>query len=150
MILSGHITASYSLISNTSSYSRSTMTGALKKLAEYAPDLKESHIPAAESDRAIRYHHDRIPPGNVFKAVDNFLDLSHRRGTHFLEFLTEGTQNEIEPFLEIITALLRRGIVGTEYLELNNRPYRTFLATRLTGSYSKLPVYNKPDIDQKI
>lgn len=86
----------------------------------------------------------------VYQAVNNFLDLSHRHGEHFFDFLRNSDDEERNAFIEMVTALIQKGIYGTEYLDLNGQPYRTFVSTKLVDPYSRLSMYRQPDIDYKV
>jgi len=68
--------------------------------------------------------------GGAFGAVDAVFDLSGRRGDLFGRYAALGKEDR-EAFLQITASLLKQGIVGTETLRVDGRPYQTDVTTRL-------------------
>jgi len=68
---------------------------------------------------------------SAFDAVDRFLDLNSDNRLSFLNYPDIENNEEFKTFIKIIANLIKNGIVGYEYLKVNNRPYRSFLSTQI-------------------
>lgn len=80
-------------------------------------------------------------------AVDVVLDLSS--GARDLLGVVYGLPKEsLEEFLKLSAALLEQGIVGTETLEVQGEPYKSFVSARMANSHLRdAPIYREgPEI----
>lgn len=80
---------------------------------------------------------------NIFSAVDNYLDINKSGDFLFSSVLLHGKERDSETYLKILSKLLKKGIVGYEYLDVGNRPYKSFITTRIGDSRlsGKKPYY---------
>ena len=86
-----------------------------------------------------------LTAGGAFGAVDAVFDLSGRRGDLFGRYAALGKEDR-ESFLQVTASLLKQGIVGTETLQVNGRPYRSDVTTRLGDErLRRAPIYRSPD-----
>lgn len=83
--------------------------------------LKNQHISGETASR----------PFSAFDAVDRFLDLNSDNRFSFLNDPNIAKNEDFMTFVKIITNLIKNGIVGYEYLKVNNRPYKSFLSTQI-------------------
>ena len=68
------------------------------------------------------------------RTADKIFDLGFsNRFDYIVPLLSAGKKGrqKINPLLNIISSLLKKGIVGYEYLDVNNRPYKSFITTRI-------------------
>jgi len=86
---------------------------------------------------------------DLFKAVDEYLNLSHRNLNNLFEIFNSQNLEDIQEILNIINQLIKHGIVGYEYLEIRNRPYKCFISTGLVTPFSRAKIYRKPDLKNK-
>lgn len=63
----------------------------------------------------------------VFNRVDNFLDFGTTKNFDFSNFDKE----EMKSFLKVMSTLMKKGIVGYEYYEVNGKIEKHFLTTSL-------------------
>jgi hypothetical protein len=63
----------------------------------------------------------------VFNRVDNFLDFGSSKNLDFSHFSDE----EMESFLKVMSTLMKEGIVGYEYYEVNGRIEKHFMTTSI-------------------
>ena len=63
----------------------------------------------------------------VFNRVDNFLDFGSSKNLDFSNFSKE----EMESFLKIMSTLMKKGIVGYEYYEVNGKIEKHFMTTSI-------------------
>jgi len=68
---------------------------------------------------------------SAFDAVDRFLNLNSNNRFSFLKYPNIEKNEDFMTFVKIITGLIKNGIVGYEYLKVNNRPYKSFLSTQI-------------------
>lgn len=88
------------------------------------------------------------PSFSAFDSVDRFLDLNSDNRFSFLSNPNINKNEDFMTFVKIITNLIKNGIVGYEYLKVNNRPYKSFLSTRIGDQnlYGK-KVYKNPSLN---
>lgn len=87
---------------------------------------------------------------DLFKAVNEHLNLSHRKLKNLFKIFNSQNSEDIQEILKAISRLIKHGIVGYEYLEIRNQPYKSFIFTGLVYPFSKAKIYRKPDLEQKI
>lgn len=63
----------------------------------------------------------------VFNRVDNFLDFGSTKNLNFDSFSKE----EMESFLKVMSTLMKKGIVGYEYYEVNGKIEKHFMTTSI-------------------
>ncbi|MFN3195449.1 MAG: hypothetical protein ACE364_05830 [Chlorobiota bacterium] len=63
----------------------------------------------------------------VFNRIDNFLDFGSSKNLDFSHFSDE----EMESFLKVMSTLMKEGIVGYEYYEVNGRIEKHFMTTSI-------------------
>lgn len=63
----------------------------------------------------------------VFNRVDNFLDFGTTKNLDFSNFDKE----EMKSFLKVMSTLMKKGIVGYEYYEVNGKIEKHFMTTSL-------------------
>lgn len=63
----------------------------------------------------------------VFNRVDSFLDFGSTKNLDFSNFSKE----EMNSFLKVMSSLMKKGIVGYEYYEVNGRIEKHFMTTSL-------------------
>lgn len=83
------------------------------------------------SSSAARKGDDRLAAADAAEAVDAALDLSASGGRG-----SAGRYADLDPgartsFLDMLSTLLSRGVVGTETVEVNGEAYVSYLPTRL-------------------
>ncbi|MFO8032779.1 MAG: hypothetical protein R6U22_09570 [Desulfohalobiaceae bacterium] len=67
----------------------------------------------------------------VFDAADSFFDLSSRKRLHgYLGLNTE----ERQAVAETVGELAKRGHIGYEILDIQDRPYKSFISTKMADS----------------
>lgn len=71
-----------------------------------------------------------LPTGALFDAVGVVLDLS-MEGRDLLGAYASLNPSDRAAFVDMLAGLLARGIVGTETVSIDNRPYQTDVVTRL-------------------
>jgi len=78
------------------------------------------------------------------KIIDKFFNLGYS-GRQIIPLSTEAESDE--NVLKLVSNLLKRGIVGYEYLEINKKPYKSFISTRI-GNFplSKAKLYKKNNL----
>ena len=100
----------------------------------------------------LKFPSENFSPNRVdlFRAVNEYLNLSHRNLNNLFEIFNSQNSEDIQETLDIINRLIKHGIVGYEYLEIRNRPYKCFISTGLVSPFSRAKIYRKPDIEQRI
>lgn len=100
----------------------------------------------------LKFPSENFSPNRVdlFRAVNEYLNLSHRNLNNLFEIFNAQNSEDIQETLDIINRLIKHGIVGYEYLEIRNRPYKCFISTGLVTPFSRAKIYRKPDIEQRI
>jgi len=100
----------------------------------------------------LKFPSEKFSPNRVdlFRAVNEYLNLSHRNLNNLFEIFNAQNSEDIQETLDIINRLIKHGIVGYEYLEIRNRPYKCFISTGLVSPFSRAKIYRKPDIEKKI
>lgn len=63
----------------------------------------------------------------VFNIVDSFLDFGSTKNLDFSNFSKE----EMNSFLKVMSSLMKKGIVGYEYYEVNGKIEKHFMTTSL-------------------
>jgi len=63
----------------------------------------------------------------VFNRVDNFLDFGSSKNLDFSHFSDE----EMESFLKVMSTLMKEGIVGYEYYEVDGKIEKHFMTTSI-------------------
>lgn len=63
----------------------------------------------------------------VFNRVDNFLDFGTTKNFDFSNFNKE----EMKSFLKVMSTLMKKGIVGYEYYEVNGKIEKHFMTTSI-------------------
>jgi len=63
----------------------------------------------------------------VFNRVDNFLDFGTTKNFDFSSFNKE----EMKSFLKVMSTLMKKGIVGYEYYEVNGKVEKHFMSTSI-------------------
>ena len=81
---------------------------------------------------------------NLFGAIDEYLNLSHRKFDNFYKLIKSPESENTQKILNSINTLIKHGIIGYEYLDIRNRPYKSFITTKLVSPYSKAKIYRKP------
>ena len=71
------------------------------------------------------------PSFSAFDAVDRFLNLNSDNRFSFLRYPDIAKNEDFMTFVKTIANLTKNGIVGYEYLKVNNRPYKSFLSTQI-------------------
>ena len=109
-----------------------------------AGNISQDSLPSAIPGRL------RLPFGkyasnktSLLHSVDNYLNLSHRNTYELFEAFTSPESENRTQTLNTISKLAKRGIIGYEYLDLNNKPYKSFISTGMVQPYSKLKIYRK-------
>lgn len=67
---------------------------------------------------------------NPYRSVERLMNLGSDR-SYILDSMVHSDDEEYSTYLKIITNLLKKGVVGYEYLEVNNRPYKSFITTSI-------------------
>ncbi len=94
----------------------STLMGRVERWAEAAPFQEIAAF-------------DRQVASDPYTAVEQALDLS-KRGRNLIGTLGHLTDDDLHEFLSILARVLQRGIVGFEELDVDGRPYKSFITTR--------------------
>ena len=109
-----------------------------------AGNVSENRLPAYIPDRlklsSGKYTHNET---SLLHSVDNYLNLSHRNTYELFKVFTSPESGNKTQILSTISKLAKRGIIGYEYLDLNNKPYKSFISTGLVQPYSNLKTYRK-------
>ncbi|MCP4725126.1 MAG: hypothetical protein GY863_08825 [bacterium] len=108
--------------------------GILKQLSE--------KFPLSGRSSSIKDQESKFDP---FDTAEKFLNLSSSDKMDFLHNFSEIDKKDFEQFVKIIRNLIRHGIVGYEYLDHKNSPYKSFITTRIgdTRLYNKKLYRNK-------
>jgi len=72
---------------------------------------------------------EELREADVIGAVDDFLDLSGGPRDIF-RALGSMDDADVDAFLQMLAQLLKSGVMGTEMLEVNGEPYKSFIVTR--------------------
>ena len=83
---------------------------------------------------------------DLFGTIDEYLNLSHRKLDNFYKIIKSSKSKNTQTILNSINKLIKHGIVGYEYLDVKNQPYKSFISTRLISPYSKYSKYTKTKI----
>ncbi|MFC1731242.1 hypothetical protein ACFL6I_12985 [candidate division KSB1 bacterium] len=67
-------------------------------------------------------------PGSIHMA-DRLFNLGAKNRFIIQNRYTIDNNRELKTSLKIISSLLKKGVVGYEYLEVNGRPYKSFVTT---------------------
>ena len=95
------------------------------------PDENHKLLKIEHNSNQNSYGKSISPPFSAFDAVDNFLDLNSDTRFSFLQYPDIVNNEDFKTFVKIIVNLIKNGIVGYEYLKVNNRPYKSFLSTQI-------------------
>ena len=76
-----------------------------------------------------------------YAAIEEYLNLSHRDISKIYQFLSEGSREDLDEFAGMINRLIKKGIVGYEFLEINERPHKSFLSTNFVKPFSRARFY---------
>ncbi len=68
-------------------------------------------------------------PESKFSAVDRIFNLGSENRFSLLQSI--GDKDELESTLQTISKMIKKGIVGYEYLDINNKPYKSFITTSI-------------------
>ena len=111
----------------------------------------ENKTPGTNIPGQLNLPDDKLPPHSfdLYGAVNEYLNLSHRKLNNLFGIINTADKEDLNTFFSMIQKLTKRGIVGYEYLNINNRPYKSFISTSLLQPYSKAKIYRKPDLDAK-
>ena len=63
----------------------------------------------------------------VFDRVDNFFDVGSTKNMDFSDF----SKKEMESFLKVLSSLMKEGIIGYEYYEVDGKVEKYFLTTSI-------------------
>ena len=112
----------------------------------------QSEIPERLKLSAKDIQKKYLPPEkpNLLDSIDEYLNLSHRKLNNFFKIIESPKSEETDKILKTINKLIKRGVVGYEYLNIKNRPYKSYLSTGLVSPYSHAKIYRKPDLNQKL
>ena len=80
----------------------------------------------------------------VWRKIDNFFDFGSSKGLNFNDF----SKQELEQYLSTMSKLLKKGIIGWKYYEVNGQIEKHFIVTsigdqRLSNAIPKK--WNKPN-----
>ena len=84
-----------------------------------------AHTNRPAADKSVTFQNS---PGIV---VHDFFDLNSKRRLEFFYMLGQKSGDELNTITKLIAALLKKGIVGYEYLNVNNKPYKSFITTQI-------------------
>ena len=93
----------------------------INNIDSYNNKIDFNHI--LEEERTSLINDTPTTQSKVWKAVDNYLDL----GTNTTFFSADLSKEEIQQSLKIIAKLIKKGIVGYNYYEVNGRIEKHFL-----------------------
>lgn len=79
----------------------------------------------------FRTHHKQSTRTFPKGLVNDFSDLSSKNRLKFIFELSRKNDDEFKTMSRIIASLLKTGIVGYEYLDVRNKPYKSFITTRI-------------------
>jgi len=78
------------------------------------------------------------PENSLIKTIDDFFNLGNEKRDMF-SITPHDSQS-----LKLISNLLKKGIVGYEYLDIKNKPYKSFVTTRIgSDNLSDAKLYKK-------
>ena len=86
--------------------------------------------PQKSPDLFRTFHRDKSRTFPKY-SINDFLDLSSRNSLEFIFDLSRKKNDKFETMSRIIASLLKKGIVGYEYLDVRNKPYKSFITTRI-------------------
>lgn len=118
---------------------------AMRFVSRYAiGNLSENETPAEVPDR-LQLSQDKYSSTeqSFISSVDNYLNLSHRDSAALFDDFTAPDSENKTAMLKTISNLIKRGIVGFEYLDLNDRPYKSYASTGMVKPASDLKIYRK-------
>ena len=87
----------------------------------------------------------RVDGPGVWYVLDRALDLGDSRG--LLQTLGEMSREEAERALKALAELLRRGVVGYEYREVNGQPQKVFVEVAMGSDLHRAPLVRRGLID---
>ena len=113
--------------------------------------LSENKIRKTNIPGRLNLSDDKLPPHSfdLYGTVNEYLNLSHRKLNNLFSIINTADKEDLNTLFSMIQKLIKHGIVGYEYLNINNRPYKSFISTSLLQPYSKAKIYRKPDFDAK-
>ena len=90
------------------------------------------NIPSALTPKSYVSHQatEVAQSGQAVQAIDDVLDLT-QGPRDLIGSLVNLSHEEQEQFLQMLARLLQHGIIGTETLEVDGQPRKTFVSTRI-------------------
>ena len=74
---------------------------------------------------------DRSLSIKSFGDAHKFFDLGSENRLQFLQSLGRKDKEKLHIIAKLISKIMKKGIVGYEYLDVKNRPYKSFVTTRI-------------------
>ena len=117
------------------------MDGKMNQISRYSnsqvlPAINSTIFNESRSSAAVQRTH--LEP---MKAVEEILNISHRQLQSIMEFFKSATTEDRNQFLQIMNRLNQKGIVGYEYLDVQNKPYKSFISTKPASKYAHNRLY---------
>lgn len=80
-------------------------------------------------------HSEKLPKANSamqqFRTVDLVFNLGAENHAGFIMDMYAPGEKDLGDILKTISSLLKKGIVGYEFLDVRNNPYQSFVTTRI-------------------
>ena len=93
---------------------------------------------------------DRLGQPNAMDWVDSALDLTPGRGGSLLQTLAEMTEAEAEAALQALARLLKHGVIGYEYREVNGQPMKVFIDVAIGSDWHRAPLVRGERLDRLV
>lgn len=93
----------------------------------FAPNSDNKNSEALDIAKNVLQDLSKNSFNKVFNKVDSFLDFGSTKNLDFSDFSKE----ELDSFLKVMSTLLKKGIVGYEYYEVNGRLEKHFILPSL-------------------
>ena len=105
---------------------------------------------AVKSSSEITWLLDRIDRPDTQDALDAALDLTPGRAGSLLETLSRMTPEEADAALKSLAELLKRGVVGYDYREVNGEPMKVFIDVAMGSDLHRAPLVRGARLDRLI
>ena len=107
-------------------------------------DLIET-LPNGTADAAVLQA--SLEKHDPMSLVDRVMNLGEGGASSLLGSFADYSREEMEEALKILVELLRRGVVGYEYREINGEPHKVFIDVAIGSDYSRAKLWRGSRLD---
>ena len=123
----------------------------LPDLLERLPGAAQGALQrAVQSSTEVTWLLDRIDRPDTQDALDAALDLTPGRAGRLLATLSRMSPEEADAALKSLAELLKRGVVGYEYREVNGEPMKVFIDVAMGSDLHRAPLVRGAKLDRLI